>query len=143
MISPLDDHDDDASNYYARSTVTKTACFLKGIINGILPPLDPPETSSENEEYWKHDLSCDKDFIDALTLAIQVKLYAHERFQMKLLLGMLSTTLGTLEYFKFQRQHPLQSGLLRNNRAPCRNYSIPHSHSTARPFPVSNDSFVA
>lgn len=73
---------------------------LKGIINGILPPLDPPETSSENEEYWKHDLSCDKDFIDALTLAIQVKLYAHERFQMNLLLGMLSTTLGTFGVFQ-------------------------------------------
>jgi choline dehydrogenase-like flavoprotein len=72
---------------------------LKGIINGLLPPLDPPN-EKENEDYWTFDLSRDPDFIDALTLAIQLKLNDFERLQMKLLLTTLSTTLGSALLFQ-------------------------------------------
>ena len=78
---------------------------LKGIINGLLPPLEPPN-ENKNKVYWTFDLSRDEDFIDALTIAIQLKLNDFERLQMKLLLAMLSTTLGSALLFQIPTTTP-------------------------------------
>jgi len=79
---------------------------LRAIVNALLPPLECENETAEIQQYWLHDLSADSDFMDALTLAIQVKLDASERMQMKILLLTLSNSLGSSLLFQIPATTP-------------------------------------
>lgn len=84
---------------------------LKGIVDGLLPPLPPPESHTDKEAkgdpekqelvrgFWEYQLSADDSYMTVLENAIQTKLSSTESHLLKLLLNIMSSVLGSMLLF--------------------------------------------
>eukprot|EP00586_Coscinodiscus_wailesii_P018901 CAMPEP_0172513800 /NCGR_PEP_ID=MMETSP1066-20121228/255483_1 /TAXON_ID=671091 /ORGANISM="Coscinodiscus wailesii, Strain CCMP2513" /LENGTH=344 /DNA_ID=CAMNT_0013294215 /DNA_START=51 /DNA_END=1082 /DNA_ORIENTATION=+ len=78
---------------------------LRALVHTFLPPLTPPSSSSSSPppphvtSYYTHDLSRNDVYISVLVTAINVKLTPKDRREVKIVLWLLSTWIGTLLIF--------------------------------------------
>lgn len=84
---------------------SKQLASLEGIVDGFMPcfPSNETRTSSpgkdseaNNSRFWNHRLSQDSAYMDALQLTITTKLEKKEKEDIKMLLTVLSTTVGSM-----------------------------------------------
>ena len=82
---------------------------LRGIVDGLLPSIPPPPSSlaraNDDQErtqicdYFEYYLSSDQQFMKALETAIFEKLPVHDSMLLRILLCVISTTIGTMLVF--------------------------------------------
>ena len=82
---------------------------LRGIVDGLLPSIPPPPPSlaraNDDQErtqicdYFEYYLSSDQQFMKALETAIFEKLPVHDSMLLRILLCVISTTIGTMLVF--------------------------------------------